>query len=691
MSKKENIEIEYVEASLENTLEEMKNRRDYLKKVMKPAEEASKDLENATATEKVRLQGTKEPKVPSLKPYTEALDVKDRHELGKLISGAKKDGRPWTVKRCTEEKLKEGYRYTFFTNKVAEVFTESLDKVTEAKEEPLEEVPVDLTIEEPIEAPVELSPNDLEIAPIESCDDCSRAIEILKGRLNFHPGEKEGTFVICLMDEEGKEKECIELKDLGEDELAALNMAFIEPKQEEPKEEEEIVDVELTESKEKEEEEPKLETFDEQMDFLAADEQEAIDGYEKVLGLVEDEHVKEQLQHIMDEERAHKDFLEKVKEDRSLVYSHEEQEEEHEEESEEEIPSDELVDLNVGLELEEPVDELKEDVPGKKLIRTVNSCVDAADLASELDAQNIKYEFADTGLFVDEKDFNRAEAILLDMEDNCELDEASSAEKRAFRNGGEDFDNLIRGKALARIKDPHERAMLLHQHRMEKAGRKMSDRPEVDATLARHIAQSERDFEKKELKMANDGLAEDLVWTPDSIANEIVSALDYTCGPGNNPISFEDCKKMGELIVAQSNSPWTSNDIRDLVKAIISEDFNWKYVLPDFDIKVEDVEREALEEGVKISLDDLTLFKPWGGAKDIWDLIVAQDKIAALDAALEDMYPEGITATDLNDILWFEKDWVIDSIDLKPFTIRDDAIEVEPTNVRDAEPSEEEA
>ena len=148
MSNKTETTIEFVEGTLENALEEMKNRRTYLKKVMKPAEDAAKDLEKATATEKVRLQGTKEPKVPNLKPYTEALDVKDRKELGRLISGAKADGRPWTVKRCSEEKLQEGYRYTFFTNKVGEVFTESLHTnglvLDEAKEE---EVPADETVE----------------------------------------------------------------------------------------------------------------------------------------------------------------------------------------------------------------------------------------------------------------------------------------------------------------------------------------------------------------------------------------------------------------------------------------------------------------------------------------------------------------------------------------------------------------
>ena len=68
---------------------------------------------------------------------------------------------------------------------------------------------------------------------------------------------------------------------------------------------------------------PELKTFDEQMDFLAADEQEAIEGYEKVIELVEDENVRAQLVKILEEEKAHKAFLEEVKQNRNLVYGEE--------------------------------------------------------------------------------------------------------------------------------------------------------------------------------------------------------------------------------------------------------------------------------------------------------------------------------------------------------------------------------
>ena len=63
-----------------------------------------------------------------------------------------------------------------------------------------------------------------------------------------------------------------------------------------------------------------LEAFEEQMDFLAKDEQEAIEGYEEVIGVVEDEHVKEQLEKILVEEKVHLAFLEQVKQDPSVNY-----------------------------------------------------------------------------------------------------------------------------------------------------------------------------------------------------------------------------------------------------------------------------------------------------------------------------------------------------------------------------------
>lgn len=82
------------------------------------------------------------------------------------------------------------------------------------------------------------------------------------------------------------------------------------------------------------------------------------------------------------------------------------------------------------------------------------------------------------------------------------------------------------------------------------------------------------------------------------------------------------------------------------------------------DESVESSDNKAtLDEGVKIvttsTLDD---YEPWSGAKPWWDIIVKQDKVDELDDFLEEMYPEGIDETELNDLIWFEPEYVFEAI-----------------------------
>ena len=64
-----------------------------------------------------------------------------------------------------------------------------------------------------------------------------------------------------------------------------------------------------------------LDTFNDKMDFLAKDEDEAIDGYKKVIKTVDNKNVKAQLKKIETEEKAHKDYLERVKKNKDIKYT----------------------------------------------------------------------------------------------------------------------------------------------------------------------------------------------------------------------------------------------------------------------------------------------------------------------------------------------------------------------------------
>lgn len=58
-------------------------------------------------------------------------------------------------------------------------------------------------------------------------------------------------------------------------------------------------------------------------------------------------------------------------------------------------------------------------------------------------------------------------------------------------------------------------------------------------------------------------------------------------------------------------------------------------------------------------------FEAWSGAIATKDLIIENNKEDEFDALIEELYPDGIDETLLNDILWFDEEWVLDSLGIK--------------------------
>ena len=58
----------------------------------------------------------------------------------------------------------------------------------------------------------------------------------------------------------------------------------------------------------------------------------------------------------------------------------------------------------------------------------------------------------------------------------------------------------------------------------------------------------------------------------------------------------------------------------------------------------------------------LTDFDAWSGAKDTKEMILNNNKGDEFDALIEEIYPDGLSETQLNDILWFESDWIFEQL-----------------------------
>ena len=58
--------------------------------------------------------------------------------------------------------------------------------------------------------------------------------------------------------------------------------------------------------------------------------------------------------------------------------------------------------------------------------------------------------------------------------------------------------------------------------------------------------------------------------------------------------------------------------------------------------------------------EDINLkdFNAWSGATETKNIIIQAGKEEEFEELIEEMYPNGLSATELNDVLWFEDEWI---------------------------------
>lgn len=69
---------------------------------------------------------------------------------------------------------------------------------------------------------------------------------------------------------------------------------------------------------------------------------------------------------------------------------------------------------------------------------------------------------------------------------------------------------------------------------------------------------------------------------------------------------------------------------------------------------------------------DLNNFKAWSGAVDILNRIQEENKIEELETILEELYPDGMSETELNDLLWFDSESVFEWLGITEETEEDE-------------------
>ena len=58
-------------------------------------------------------------------------------------------------------------------------------------------------------------------------------------------------------------------------------------------------------------------------------------------------------------------------------------------------------------------------------------------------------------------------------------------------------------------------------------------------------------------------------------------------------------------------------------------------------------------------------FKAWSGAVDAQKEIIEAGKEEEFDSLIDELYPDGLSETTLNDLLWFETDWLYEMLGIE--------------------------
>lgn len=58
-------------------------------------------------------------------------------------------------------------------------------------------------------------------------------------------------------------------------------------------------------------------------------------------------------------------------------------------------------------------------------------------------------------------------------------------------------------------------------------------------------------------------------------------------------------------------------------------------------------------------------FQAWSGAIDTKNTIIDYDKADEFDDLIDEIYPDGLSETQLNDILWFDSEWVLEQLGIE--------------------------
>ena len=68
---------------------------------------------------------------------------------------------------------------------------------------------------------------------------------------------------------------------------------------------------------------------------------------------------------------------------------------------------------------------------------------------------------------------------------------------------------------------------------------------------------------------------------------------------------------------------------------------------------------------MKIYTEDLSDYRAWSGAVNTYNTIEEHDKLEELEQLIDELYPDGLSFTELNDLLWFDSEFIFEQLGIQ--------------------------
>lgn len=107
-------------------------------------------------------------------------------------------------------------------------------------------------------------------------------------------------------------------------------------------------------------------------------------------------------------------------------------------------------------------------------------------------------------------------------------------------------------------------------------------------------------------------------------------------------------------------------------------DYNYEVETPGIQFEKEEPVKEELKENLVEELlnpENIDDFKPWNGAVPNWEKIQSAGKLENLKDLVSELYPDGIENQTLNDLLWFDFDFLKEVLQISDEEIQEEGEE----------------